>query len=85
MPFATSSFDSVSVRFSSAARAAEVAIMCSSGCNASSEFTQVIEATSERSRAGKNACTGLITPNNLSSASCSQAARGVWSKWATNP
>ncbi|MOA55661.1 hypothetical protein D3C78_1794900 [compost metagenome] len=77
MPLSTSSFDSVSVMLSSAARAAEVAIMCSSGCKAKSEFTQVMEAISERSNAGKNACTGLITPNSFSSASCSQALRGV--------
>ena len=52
MPLPTNSFESVSVIFSSAARAAEVAIMCSSGCSASREFTQVMEAMSDCSSKG---------------------------------
>src|SRR5256885_13262007 len=52
-------------RFLRPARAAEVATMCGSGCEASSELTQTMAGCAVRSSCGKKARVGCSTEKNF--------------------
>ncbi len=73
------------VKFNSAARADEVAIMCGSGCNASNEFTLVIEAFADCFKSSRKARTGCKTLKYFSSISFIQSSSCVFSKFETRP
>src|SRR2546427_6468587 len=64
-------------RFLRPARAAEVATMCGSGCEASSELTQTMAGCAVRSSCGKKARVGCSTEKNFRCSSSVQAASSV--------
>ena len=74
------------MRLSTPARADEVATMCGSGCNASSEFTQTIDGAFAASRSiGRKARVGRITLKYFRSSSSRQASSVVSAKVETRP